>query len=220
MSTMLAPLLALLLSIQPATQPAASADDWKEKVMETAGADVWPSVTRLQFTFHVDRPSGESVSRTHDWNLVDGTATITTPDGTETTIRPWAFDADRATEAEKQAFQQWTNDGYWLLMPLKLGDGGVKFSPVMTTRDMPASRANTTMSFEEVGLTPRNEYDLSIDLRRGVVDQWTFRPTPEADGTTWTWEGYEDFNGLMLSTMHTPQNGGPTIRFTEIEVTR
>ncbi len=207
---------AMLTSPPPATRPAADAD-WKQQVLSTAGADVWPEVTRLKFTFNATFPDGRSVSRSHDWDLTTGIDTVTT-DGKSISINVWNAD-DLATAEEQAAFQAWTNDSYWLLMPLKLDDPGVNFGPVVMTRDMPPSRANVTMTFDDVGLTPGDAYDLSIDLNRGVIDAWTYRPNPER-AIHFTWDDYQDFNGLYLSTNHVSDNGGPTITFTDIEVER
>ncbi|MEM7808391.1 MAG: hypothetical protein AAF561_09795, partial [Planctomycetota bacterium] len=182
---MLVTLLLVVASLTspPVTRPATQPDDWKQAVMQTAGIDVWPSVTRLQFTFVVEFPDGRAMKRTHDWNLADGTATV---DGV--TIRPWDFDVVNADDAQKSAYSAWINDGYWLLMPLKLDDPGVNFTPVGASRDMPPSRAMVTMTFDDgTGLTPGDAYDLAIDLRRGVVDAWTYRPD-ETRAITWTWE--------------------------------
>jgi hypothetical protein len=206
----------LLLLVALTTQPAVETDGVPaevQAVMQKAGIDVWPSVERLQFTFVATFPD-RTIERQHDWNLVDGTATI---DGV--TISPWSFDETTATEEAKAAFAAWTNDGYWLLIPLKLGDPGVNFGPVVTTRDQPASRATVTMSFDDgTGLTPGDEYDLAIDLQRDVIDAWTYRPNDETS-ITWNRTNFEHFNGLLLSTLHESETG-PTIRFADVEVTR
>jgi hypothetical protein len=204
----------------PATAPATQPDsDWKAAVLDRAGNDVWPTVTKLSFTFNVDR-GGQVMSRSHVWDLTTGENTVVTPEG-ETIVNVWAFDPETATDAETAAYRAWTNDSYWLLMPLKLDDPGVNFGPVAMTRDLPPSRANVTMSFDDgTGLTPGDQYDLAIDLRENVVDGWTFRPNPNVS-VSWAWEDYRDFNGLYLSTNRPPQSdGAPRIYFTDIEVER
>ena len=211
---MLAFLLALALSFQPATRPAADVAEWKEQVMRKAGIDAWPSVTRLEFTFNVELPDGRGISRTHDWNPQTGENRVTS-DGETTAVNVYDFDPAAATEAETAAFAAWTNDGYWLLMPLKLADLGVTFGRPQMAED----GLVVTMTFDDIGLTPGDAYDLRVDLQRDVIDQWTYRPNAETS-RTFTWDGYEDFNGLYLATEHEPLDGGPRITFTDIEVTR
>lgn len=215
---MLALLLATLLAFQPttpATRPTTQAiDGWKDKVLQTAGNDVWPSVTRLAFTFNVQR-NGETTSIRHDWDLTTGVDTVTL-NGESTAVNVWDHDPATASEAEQAAFRRWTNDAYWLLMPLKLDDPGVHFSRPQMTED----GLVVTMSFGDgVGLTSGDQYDLRVDLKRGVIDRWTYRPNPDT-AVTWNWEGYQDFNGLYLATQRVPQDGGSRISFTDIEVER
>ena len=222
MTTLLTLLTAALLALQ-STRPTQGSNDGPpeviQNVMKTAGIDAWNEGKRLQFTFNVGVNGENKVARSHDWNLVTGEDAVTS-DGKTISVNVWAYDASKAGDAEKAAFEAWTNDSYWLLMPLKLGDPGVKFGPVMTTRDLPASRANVTMSFGGVGLTPGDQYDLSIDLKRGEISQWTYRPDAQKS-VTWTWEGYQDFDGLRLATNHVNSvEGGPRIYFTDVRFTR
>ena len=208
--TLLAPTTA------PATRPA-DASEIVALVTRTAGLDAWRDGKRLKFTFNVEQNGQQRAQVSHDWDLVTGVDTITHRDGRITSVNVYSFDPATATDDEKKDFRSWTNDSYWLLMPLKLGDPGVKFGAVTTTLDGPPSQATVTMSFGDgVGLTSGDQYDLSIDLERGVVDGWTFRPGP-GKATTWAWTDYRDFNGLRLATNRPPENeGGSRIYFTDI----
>jgi hypothetical protein len=104
-------------------------------------------------------------------------------------------------------------------MPLKLLDPGVKFSVPVTSRDMPVSRGRMTMSFDGVGLTPGDLYDLSVDMRQMRIDHWTYRPN-EKTSAGFTWENYQDFNGLLLATERKADDGKRRIFFTDIVVDR
>lgn len=217
-------ILASLL-LQPTTQPAApppapGADaagvDVARQIVKAAGGDVWPTVTRIKFTFNVESDGELKTSVKHDWNVRTGVDTVTVGDKTMTCN---VYENKERAGDELAAFKRWTNDAYWLLMPLKLLDGGVKFSPMMSTRDMPPSRGRMTMSFAGVGLTPGDQYDLSIDLRNHRIDHWTYRPNADTKAG-FTWENYQDFNGLVLSTEHKSDDGKRRIYFTDIVVER
>lgn len=214
--------LVLTLLLAPATQPAApTGDDSPEvalarQIVKASGGDVWPSVKRLKFTFNVESEGKLALSARHDWDVRSGVATVTVGDKTMTCN---VYEQKQREGDELAAFKRWTNDAYWLLMPLKLLDGGVKFSPLVTTLDMPPSRGKMTMSFENVGLTPGDQYDLSIDLKLNRIDHWTYRPSPDR-ATGFTWENYQDFNGLVLSTEHKTDDGKRRIFFTDIAVER
>lgn len=226
MSAIAALLVSLSLLLQPTTQPAGAAPAaagqespevaLARQIVKASGGDVWPSVKRLKFTFNVESEGKLQLSAKHDWDVRSGVATVTVGDKTMTCN---VYEQKEREGDELAAFKRWTNDAYWLLMPLKLLDGGVKFSPLVTTRDMPPSRGKMTMSFESVGLTPGDQYDLSIDLKSHRIDHWTYRPNAERS-TGFTWENYQDFNGLVLSTEHKTDDDKRRIFFTDIEVER
>ena len=224
-------LAAALLAAQPddprpgQDAPAATTkpvDDGSQKVikevMQAAGQEAWNDGKRLQFTFVVESGGQKKADRTHDWNLVTGDDAVT-GGGKTTTVNVWSYDAAKATDAEKAAFQQWTNDSYWLLMPLKLADPGVQFSPMAMTKDQPPSKAMTTMSFGKVGLTPGDQYDLAIDLKTHRVTHWFYRPNANTKAG-FSWEDYQDYNGLHLAADHKSDDGKTRIYFTGVEFTR
>ena len=201
------------------TKPAADlSQSVIQDVMHAAGLDAWNDGTRLKFTYHVESNGQPKAEHAHDWNLKTGDDAVTSG-GKTTTVNVWSYDAAKATDAEKAAFQQWTNDSYWLLMPLKLGDPGVQFSPMAMTKDMPPSKAMTTMSFKQVGLTPGDQYDLAIDMKTHRVTHWFYRPNANTKAG-FSWEDYRDYNGLHLAADHKSDDGKTRIYFTGVEFTR
>ena len=207
-------LLSAFLLADPATQPAMDkgTEEVIDKVIKTAGSEVWPGVKKVEFTFNVEDDGKLVVSRSHKWDIVAKTDVVT-----DNVKKTDPVTVDLAKQEPAAGYQQWTNDSYWLLMPLKLKDGGVRFGPMMTTRDYPPSRANVTMSFAGVGLTPGDQYDLSINLRTNQIDHWVYRPNADTK-KGFTWEDYKDFNGLVLATNHVSDDKKRRIYFTEIKV--
>jgi hypothetical protein len=198
----------------PTTQPVSDAASLElaRKIVSAHGGDTWHAVSRLQFTFNVEMQGKLVLSRKHDWNVHAGTDTITVGDKTETVN---LYGDDKSGKG----YAAWVNDSYWLLMPLKLLDGGVTFGPLVSTMDAPPSRGKMTMSFAGVGLTPGDQYDLAVDLQKSRIDHWTYRPNSEV-AKGFTWENYQDFNGLVLSTDHKSDDGSMRIFFTDISVER
>jgi hypothetical protein len=207
--------LSMLLQA-PSTQPAedTAAAPVVDAVIKAAGGEVWPTVKRLQFTFNVEDAGKLVVSRRHDWDLRAGTDVVT-----DLVKKADPVTVDLSKKEPAAQFQQWTNDSYWLLMPLKLKDGGVKFSALTTTRDYPPSRASVTMSFDSVGLTPGDQYRLSIDLRQNRITHWVYMPNPQTQ-RGFTWDDYQDFNGVVLSTTHKEDDTNRRIFFTDVKVER
>ncbi len=211
-------LLSALLLASPATQPANSpapidpaTEAVIDKVMKTAGSDVWASVKVIEFTFNVEDDGKQVVSRAHKWDIAANTDVVT--DKIKNTA---PVTVDLAKQEPAAGYQQWTNDSYWLLMPLKLKDGGVQFGPLAISRAVPPS-ANVTMSFAGVGLTPGDQYDLSINVLTNQIAHWVYRPNAEKK-LGFTWEDYKDFNGLVLSTNHVSDDKKRRIYFTDIKV--
>ena len=112
------------------------------------------------------------------------------------------------------AFARWTNDSYWLMAPLKIGDPGCRVEALGEGEVDGQRFQRLGLSFEEVGLTPRDQYVMYVD-DAGLVRYWDFMPDAERK-TTWSWEGYETFNGLTLATEHKPVGNGPRIYFTDV----
>ncbi len=211
-------LLPLLLQA-PATQPVdtgrpTDAAAVVDGIMKAAGSEVWLSIKRIEFTFNVEQEGKLVVSRKHDWDIRANIDTVTDLLKKSEPVR-----VDLGQKEPSAGFQQWTNDSYWLLMPLKLRDGGAHVEMVGATRDMPPSRARLRLHFDNVGLTPGDQYILSVDLRNNRIDHWVYMPTPERKHG-FTWEDYQDFNGLVLSTNHRADDGKRRIFFTDIRVER
>jgi hypothetical protein len=84
-------------------------------------------------------------------------------------------DAGQLAGLLDQTYKAWINDSYWLLMPYKLKDSGVtlKYTGEGTMADgRPADQLQLT--FESVGVTPDNKYDVYVSKDKRLVEQWSF----------------------------------------------
>ena len=96
----------------------------------------------------------------------------------------------------------WINDSYWLVMPFKLKDSGVtlKYAREDTIKSGISSNV-LTLTFENVGDTPNNKYEVYVDKSDNLVKQWAYykdasQPEPSA---VWPWDNYKSYNGVLLS---------------------
>jgi len=211
MSIVMSLVCLMMLAAAPPTGDDAAMKLAKD-VVKASGGDNWGKVKRIQFTFNViDKDGKPVVANKHDWDVRAGTDTITSKDKTVTVKL-----ADKNDEGDaKTAYKQWVNDTYWLLMPLKLLDGGVKLAHG-GTQDVDGQKYEVlNMSFEGVGLTPGDKYTLYIDPQEKLVRRWDYMPSAEKK-ISGTWDGYEQFGPLKLATKH--QFGERQINMTDVNV--
>jgi hypothetical protein len=198
----------------PPANPGAGADDLARRIVRAAGGDSWPKVTRLRFTFNVDSDGKQVASVTHDWDLRAGTDRVRWKDKDVTVNLAQPGDAEDA----KAAFGRWTNDSYWLLMPLKLFDGGVTRSLQPDQEIDGRTYKVLRLGFAGVGLTPGDQYDLFVDPQTDQIRYWDYMPSPDKR-SRFTWDGYQSFGPLTLSTEHVTEDGKRRIYFTDVVVT-
>ena len=107
-------------------------------------------------------------------------------------------------EALEKGRKIWINDSYWLVMPFKILDPGVtlrylgeKSLPDKTVADV------LELTFAEVGVTPDNKYELFVSRDSGLIEQWVFFETADAEASfSRPWLGWEKFGPILLSTGH------------------
>ena len=195
-----------------ADQPDEKAHQLAKEVWRASGGENWPKVTELRFTFIVEQDGKQLASAEHHWNVAAGTDHVKWK-GKEVTVN---LAAPGENEDSKAAYARWVNDSYWLLAPLKVLDPGVKLSYEGSKEAGGVMCETLRLSFEQVGLTPGDQYLLYIDPQTKLVRAWDYIPKPETV-MHGTWEKYETFGGLNLATEH--NFGGRMIRFADVEVT-
>jgi hypothetical protein len=200
---------------EPATRQAEAdqATALADQVMKASGAERWPQVKRVEFTFNVDVDGKAQLVAKHDWDLVAGTDAVTW--NGQTVIVKLAD--PNQSEQTKAAFQRWTNDSYWLLAPLKLRDAGVKLSYQGERQEEGKGKKSLVLhvSFERVGLTPTDQYNLYIDPETHLLRAWDYIPEPRKKMNA-TWFAYRTYDGLTLATDH--MMGDKHIFFTDVYV--
>jgi hypothetical protein len=181
-------------------------------VWKASGGENWGKVKEMHFTFIVEGDGKQLASVQHEWNVPAQTDHVKWKDKdlTVNVAKP------AEDEASKAAYGRWVNDGYWLIAPLKLLDPGVKLA-YEGSKDMDGVQCETLhVSFEQVGLTPGDQYLLYIDPKTKLIRSWDYMP--KADTMMHgSWDKYETFGGLTLATEH--NFGGKMIRFADVKVT-
>lgn len=100
------------------------------------------------------------------------------------------------------AYKAWINDSYWLVMPYKLHDDGVNLTYTREDKTATGKLADVlTMTFEAVGVTPNNKYELFIEKDNHMLTQWRFYPTvgDEKPMFELPWNNWQYYGDIMLS---------------------
>jgi len=207
-----------LAQTTPARKPAADARavEIADRVMSSLGGrEAWDKTRFLRFGFGSER-DGKFQGRTHVWDKWTGRYRVEgqTREGVPFVIlmnlntregQAWNAGKPLAGEALKKELERgygmWVNDTYWLLMPYKMRDPGVILS--YAGEEKGASGAmydKVKLTFDNVGLTPKDTYWVWVNRNTGLVDRWDFVLKGEAvPPTTFTWTGWKKYGGIMLA---------------------
>lgn len=105
----------------------------------------------------------------------------------------------------------WVNNSWWLLMPFKLKDSGVTLTykgPGQLMDGTPAEVLN--MTFKNVGVTPDNKYEVLINPKTNLVEEWAYFPkaTDAQPAFRRRWAGYQQYGPVLLATDRTDGKDG------------
>jgi hypothetical protein len=218
-------LLAGLLAALPACAPAPRGDaDPKaarvaDRVMQKLGGRMrWNALEGLRWTFQSSSGDTMRPGRRHSWDkrtgwhrvegrnrqgqtfvLIEklgGAAGMAWVDGQK-------IEGDSLRKLVTRAHSLWTNDTYWMLMPYKLRDPGVKLAYDGEAREDGKVYDRLALSFDRVGETPGDRYWVFVNRANDRIEQWEYvledQLTPPE---RWSWEGWERHDGLWFPTVH------------------
>lgn len=102
----------------------------------------------------------------------------------------------------QQGKEMWINDSYWLFMPFKLKDSGVTLKYAREDTTMNGRKADVLrLTFDNVGVTPDNAYEVWVDIDEKLVKQWAWyrEASQEEPNFVLPWDDYQDYEGLLLA---------------------
>ena len=186
-------------------------DLWK-----ASGGENWPKIEEIHFTFSVEQEGKPIFTARHIWNVANGTDEVKWKDKQGKDHQVTANIVNPPTEEEgKMAYGRWVNDSYWLLAPLKIKDRGVHVE-AGGSKDFNGVTCETLrLKFDNVGLTPTDQYVFYIDPKTKLPLAWDYIPQ-SGTGMQATWEKFQSFSGLNLATEH--NFNGKTIKLAVIKV--
>lgn len=212
----------LAMATGPATTDATAASpDPKaaaiaDQVLEALGGKAaWDATRFLRFDFAVEVDGKPVMTRRHWWNKHDGRYRVEgkTKEGQAYLVlmnvntkqgQAWLDGKQLAGDDEKKYLEKgygaWVNDMYWLLMPYKLKDPGVVLGYAGEVKEKDAEWDKLALSFESVGLTPKDRYWAFVNRKTQLVDRWEFiLQGQKGPASRFDWTGWQRKGSIMLA---------------------
>jgi plasmid maintenance system killer protein len=228
-----------VLALLPATATPASSDSRAvaiaEQVMEALGGEAaWKKTRYLRFDFAVESEGKIAMSRSHYWDKWTGRYRVEgkTKEGKSFLVlmnlntrqgQAWLegkpASADALKEQLDRAWAMWVNDTYWLLMPYKLRDPGVTLALAGEDKVGDAACDKLALTFEAVGLTPKDRYWIFVNRATHMVDRWEYVLQDEKGGPTrWEWRGWRAYGAIQLAPERINEKAKRRILFPVLDV--
>jgi len=230
--------------LEPKPEPASSdprAVAIADRVMRAlGGAESWNATRYLRFDFAVDRGGKTVVSRAHTWDKWTGRyrleaktkpgarprkegdpfvvlANINTKQGS-VHLNGRRLEGQEEKEYLELAYAIWVNDTYWLLMPYKMRDPGVILAYDGEEKNGDEVWDKVVLTFDNVGLTPRDRYWTFVNRSTGLVDKWEYildgGPGP---ATAFSWRDWRRHGTILLAGDRVSQQDDVRIHFPVLE---
>ena len=232
--------LALALAAAAALAPAlvrADSDPQAVKIADEVmaalgGKDAWDKTRYLRFDFGFTR-DGKLQTRSHTWDKWTGRYRL---EGLDAEGKPfvvlmnvntregqaWVEGRKAGAEDEKKrverAYGAWINDTYWLLMPYKLRDPGVNLRYEGEAAEGGTTYDKLALSFDNVGLTPKDRYWVWVNRGTKQVDRWDFVLKGEdVPPTTFHWKDWRAVGAVKLAGKRVNPKDGFELAFPVLE---
>jgi hypothetical protein len=212
-------LLASCASDRPAAE-AGPATIVREMHAAMGGLDNWNDTRYVNFKFQVGQDGEWRLSRSHLWDKWEGRYRLESTDNEgvrsvvlfnvntkqgKVYINGEELPAEQAQEQIDKAYGAYINDTYWLAMPWKWLEPGVrlKYDGEETVNGEACDVVE--LSFDQVGLTPGDVYRAFVSKQSHLMIHWEYKLQSGQEGS-WDWF-YTETNGLKLAATHKQADG-------------
>ena len=197
------------------TQPKINPLTTAEKIANAHGIEKWNNVSKIAFTFNVDRDSVH-FERSWIWHPKTGNVILTSAKDSI------SYNRKRMDSTSLGADKSFINDTYWLLAPFHLvWDKGTTISN-MVQETAPISKTimnKITLTYpSKGGYTPGDAYDFYFGDDY-LVKEWIYRKgNSKSPSMITSWEDYKDFNGLKIAKEHKKNTGNWKLYFSNVNI--
>jgi hypothetical protein len=190
------------------------------------GQSAWDKLRYVKLTFSVKKGETRLATRTHYWDkhlqrsrmegpTKDGKPMVAVVDhktkqGQAAIDGQLLFDAD-AKKYIDMAYGNLINDTYWLFMPFKMKDPGVRLRYDGGIPENKPVYDKVQMTFDEgIGLTSKDRYWIYVNRADHMIERWSYVLQGQGASTSptaWQWVDWTTVGGIKVSTRRT-QDGG------------
>ncbi|MBI4531873.1 MAG: hypothetical protein HY709_10200 [Candidatus Latescibacteria bacterium] len=207
-----------------------------DAMMEAMGGErAFHNTRYLRFNFAVEREGRPAVVAEHLWDKHTGRYRVQWAVGNDTTCTVLFTIKSRTGKAYRngqeiggaeleevlqKAYARFINDTYWLLMPYKWRDPGVRLSYVGEKREGDITYDVVTLSFEEnIGLTPKDRYWGYVNRETHLMEKWEYVLRGANDPPTpFLWKNWRTYGKIRLSDEKVHPTSGVKIFFPMLAV--
>jgi hypothetical protein len=186
-----------------------------DEVMKALGGkDAWDKTRYVRFDFGFER-DGKLQTRAHTWDKWTGRyrlegqnqqgepfvvlMNVNSREG-QAWVKGQRQTGDEEKKLVERAYGTWINDTYWLLMPYKMRDPGVTLAYDGEAKEGGATYDRVMLSFDNVGLTPKDRYWVWVNRDTHLVDRWDFVLEGEdVPPTTFLWKDWRKVGNVKLA---------------------
>ena len=181
------------------------------------GQAAWERTRFIHFAFAVEKGGTRVARRVHLWDRWRGRLRYENTDKEGVPFVVLLDLNDRQGEAYRggapleraaakplldQAYEAWINDTYWLLMPYKMKDPGVRLQYAGEVSEEGHVYDRVLVTFDHVGLTPGDRYWAHLNRKTHLMDRWSYilqDDPPRSAPTIWDWRNWSRYGGILLS---------------------
>jgi hypothetical protein len=186
-----------------------------DEVMKALGGkDAWEKTRYVRFDFGFER-DGKLQTRAHTWDKWTGRyrlegqnqqgepfvvlMNVNSREG-QAWVKGQRQTGDEEKKLVERAYGTWINDTYWLLMPYKMRDPGVTLAYAGEAKEGAATYDKVMLSFDNVGLTPKDRYWVWVNRDTHLVDRWDFVLKGEdVPPTSFLWKDWRQVGNVKLA---------------------
>lgn len=223
----------------PAKPVDPSADAIAARAVDVLGAANWAQARYFAFTFIVERDGNTILEFPERWDRVTGDYRVTGKDpqgrnfdivmNVNTLKGRVSLEGQTVTDPAKVkdfltnlGFRRFTNDVFWLLMPLRMTEADVK-------REYAGERTDSCgrvwdvikLTFGQTGLLPGDVYWAWVNRDTSMVEEWDMRlqaSDPNDRPTEVMLHDYRRVGGLMISLNRQVHGTGQFVRFNLLQI--